>query len=498
MCEKPLYLEDVFKDSGVPEYTFVETDDYFRIKIELRSKGRGLVLEGPSGIGKTSFIHKILHSENLGYKYLSARRKEDVENIKKVINSPENQGIVIIDDFHRLNDNLKEKLTDLLKTTADEEREDIKMVLIGINKAGSSLVSVSPDLTDRISIIQLSTVDDSKISELVRKGEQYLNIKINNVDALVEASMGCFNIAQILCKELCIKYKIDHTETSLKSIEYNDEIINHVQGNYSRRYEQATINFARGKRFRSTGRAPYFNMLQWLGESKKGIINLREEILNHPQEKNSITQVIDKKGIKGLLESKEELSDLFHYEPNTCTLCVEDPKYIFYLSNINWEVFWGQCGFNKTKHDKTYDFAISFAGEVREVARSFYRILTDGHNYTVFFDEVQAAELLSSNLDEYLNSIYSKESHYIIAIFSKEYLSKRFPRIEYGAYQEKFKEKRVIPIVCDDFDTSIDDLSKIGYQSIHTKNENNEQVSKQNIDEQVSKICEVIFKKWES
>ena len=47
-------LEDVFKLSGVPEVTFVEPVEFSRLVVALRTKGRGVVIEGPSGIGKTN------------------------------------------------------------------------------------------------------------------------------------------------------------------------------------------------------------------------------------------------------------------------------------------------------------------------------------------------------------------------------------------------------------------------------------------------------------
>lgn len=56
----PLLLEDVFKQSGFPEHTFVEPVEYTRLLVALRTPGRGVVLEGPSGVGKTTAVTKAL------------------------------------------------------------------------------------------------------------------------------------------------------------------------------------------------------------------------------------------------------------------------------------------------------------------------------------------------------------------------------------------------------------------------------------------------------
>lgn len=42
-------IEDVFKLSGIPTYTFVRPLEYEKLLVALRTPGRGLVIEGPSG-----------------------------------------------------------------------------------------------------------------------------------------------------------------------------------------------------------------------------------------------------------------------------------------------------------------------------------------------------------------------------------------------------------------------------------------------------------------
>jgi len=97
------YLEDVFKKSGIPTYTFVKPNEYNRIFIALRTKGRGVIVEGPSGIGKTTTIQKVIDELQLNKKVLklSARKKDDLELIKLIPGSKDN-GTIIIDDFHVL------------------------------------------------------------------------------------------------------------------------------------------------------------------------------------------------------------------------------------------------------------------------------------------------------------------------------------------------------------------------------------------------------------
>ena len=173
-------LEEVFKLSGVPTFTFVKPVEYMKLVVALRTPGRGVVIEGPSGIGKTSAVTRALEELGLASHTLklSARKQEDREFID-CLPREDNAGTVIIDDFHRLDESVRRALADFLKTLADEERSDTKLIIIGINKAGDSLISFSRDLAYRIDTIPFEANPDERVLELVEKGEAALKIKID-------------------------------------------------------------------------------------------------------------------------------------------------------------------------------------------------------------------------------------------------------------------------------------------------------------------------------
>ena len=60
-----LRLEEVFVVSGTPEYTFVEPVEYTGLLVALRTAGRSIVIEGPSGIGKTTSVNKAIAEASL-------------------------------------------------------------------------------------------------------------------------------------------------------------------------------------------------------------------------------------------------------------------------------------------------------------------------------------------------------------------------------------------------------------------------------------------------
>src|SRR5689334_20885422 len=111
-----LRLEEVFKVSGVPTHTFVRPSEFERLKVALRSPGRGVIVEGPSGIGKSTAITKVLEELDLNQTVtvLTARDPGDVEYLD-ILPQLSAFGTIIIDDFHRLDDSVKARVADLLK-----------------------------------------------------------------------------------------------------------------------------------------------------------------------------------------------------------------------------------------------------------------------------------------------------------------------------------------------------------------------------------------------
>ena len=184
-------IEDVFKVTGVPTYTFVGPSEYNHLQVALRTPGRGVVVEGPSGIGKSTAVEKALEDIGLDpdVTKLSARVPADVEYLD-MLGELGDFGTIVIDDFHRLDAATKARIADLLKVTADTEDPLRKLVIIGINEAGSALIESAPDLANRIDVIRFETEPANKIDELVLAGEIAANLSIEARTLISEKASG--------------------------------------------------------------------------------------------------------------------------------------------------------------------------------------------------------------------------------------------------------------------------------------------------------------------
>lgn len=443
-----IYLEDVFKKSGLPTYTFVRPSEYNNILVALRTKGRGIIVEGPSGIGKTTSIRKAVEELNLNKKItnLSARKQEDREYIHMI---PEfkDMGTVIVDDFHVLNDEIKSLLANFMKVLADEERQNDKLILIGINKAGSSLINMATDLNNRIDTIKFEKNSDEKISELIALGEEALNITINTKQEIVNLANGGFHIAQYLCSEICTMADIlERNDNQKRTNEISIELVKEkVLAEFARAFYSKAKTFATGTRLVREGRAPYLHLLYWVSQSEDWTIQMEDIMRAYPEQKLSISQVVSKGHLQSLIEQNEIIQDVIHYDANSLTLTIEDPKFMFYIRNLLWAKFSRQIGYVGFNFDKPYDYALSFAGEDRLIAEKIFNILSENH-VSVFYDKNEQSRILAENVEDYLAPIYSSQATFVIALLSQHYPRKIWTKFESDNFKQRFGDNSIIPI----------------------------------------------------
>lgn len=439
-------VEEVFKTSGIPTHTFVKPAAFSTLKVALRTPGRGVIVEGPSGIGKSTAIARALEEIGLDRNVtrLSAREPKDVEYLEVLPDLGE-FGTVIVDDFHRLEESVKARIADLLKVTADSEDSNRKLVVIGINDAGRALIETSPDLTNRIEVVRFETESPQKVQELIEAGESALNVTISAKALIVEKAHGSFYIAQLLCMNACVQAELLERAEQLTNVPTTFSAVQRQVVERQRdRFGDAVRGFARGTRFRPSGRAPYLHILKWLAESESWSISLPDEIRLHASEKASVFLVLNRGYLESLVNSPD-INRLLHFNAHSKVLSVEDPMLTFYLRSISWPDFVREVGFAKVDYDETYDIALSFAGEDRAYADALRDALEDlGH--TVFYDMAEQHRFLGEDVEAFLGPIYESGSRYVVAILGEMYGRKRWTLFEASKYKDRIDAGQVIPV----------------------------------------------------
>jgi hypothetical protein len=353
---------------------------------------------------------------------------------------------VVVDDFHRLDSEVRQALAVYLKVLADEEREDVKLVVVGINRAGEALVHFAADLNSRIDIIQFESNPPELVARLVSQGEAALNIHISARADIVEAAAGSFYVAQYLCHESCLEAHVLEAQAAPATIQVSFEIIRgRVMTDLERRFMPAAAAFASGTRLRREGRAPYLHILKWLSDANEWSIQLDRAAVAHPELRGSVGQVVEKGYLSELLASKPVLQDVFHYDAGTHVLAVEDPQFVFFLRNLLWNKFAERVGYLNVRFESPYDFALSFAGADRVHAERLFEILREAE-FEVFYDRNEQHRILAENIEEYLGPIYRSEAAYVICFLGPEYPKRIWTKFESDQFKQRFGEGAVIPI----------------------------------------------------
>lgn len=440
-------LEEVFKTSGVPTYTFVEPQEYPRLLIGLRTAGRSVIIEGPSGIGKTTAVMTALSALKMGdhVTLLSARNPQDIEYIAALPSLGE-VGTVIIDDFHRLDTEVRASLADYMKTLADSENKAVKVVVLGINRAGENLIDLANDLVNRITIIRFEQNPDFKVTELIEKGEAALNASFNVGDEIVETSNGSFYLAQMFCQEILASLRIMETSDSLYRTEVSmEQIKSTIWDRLGAVFRERCELFCLGVRRRIEGRAPYLHILNWLANSGDWTLSLDSAIRTNTKLGGSAGQVVKKGFLEKLVEENDDIKDVLHFDAQSHQLTVEDPQFLFFIRNIPWKQFAHDLGYKSIEFSRRYDFALSFAGSNRDVAEALFNSLAQ-RDVEVFYDRNEQYRMLAKDIEEYLLPIYQSEAESILVILGPDYPERYWTRMESNAFKERLGDGSVVPI----------------------------------------------------
>lgn len=322
---------DVFKYPGVPEVTFVEPERFYLLKNSLRQPGLGVIIEGPSGIGKTTALRKATDQLKVsGYlsdlEIISARRHEDVRRINHI--EQWHHGVLAIDDFHRLDEGVRTYVADYLKDLADRE-SPAKLVIVGIPGTEKRLIEVAFDLGTRIRSFKLGKVSDEIVLSMIEKGERALNIGFDRKSEIVLAAGGSLNIAQILCSNIVAQSGIEKTQSVFKLVHCDlENAVSEVMDQLIPKFGDVIRCFAS---LDGNADITCIGILQELAQADNGflsLIRLRDKRFDLAA---GIDKFISENYISRLKNKFPDYEKYIYYDDKAFTLIIDDPQLMFYL-----------------------------------------------------------------------------------------------------------------------------------------------------------------------
>ncbi len=330
-------LGEVFQYSGVPGLTFVEPKNFMKFRLALRQPGLGIVLEGPSGIGKTTILRHAVAQDHyrLGkVTVLSARKPEDLTQISRLPDGHE--GLVAVDDFHRLPATTQDRLADYLKRLADADADIAsKLIVVGIPGTAQNLVSLGSDLATRISVFHPDRAADELVLQMIEKGEAALNIVFDAKRDIVARSVGSLQTAQMLCWHLTAIAGIEETLPTTRTVPTNTHLAQaSVTEDLRLKYHDVVDQFAV---LDEPAESLCIDLLLELANSADGILRLDNVCAAHPDQKETVRRIFLDGLPAGFGGNKAKIAEHLHYDPRGRRLIADDPQFIFYLRQLTRE-----------------------------------------------------------------------------------------------------------------------------------------------------------------
>lgn len=392
-------------------------------------------------------MQDISHEQEITY--YTARKTQDVESVIALADKPK-AGIYIIDDFHRLSQDMQTRLADIAKIAADEgEAAELpKLIFIGINQVGASLIHFVPDIAKRCGIHRIEPGSMETSEQLIIKGCELLNIVPFDVKVIYDETKGDYWLSQSLCQAVCLMN--DLIETSDKPKQFNidltalrESVVKRLESFFSK----PVTDFCRGKRFRPSN-DPYFRLLKAVAQQESSTIDLNQLANLVPDARGSINNLKEKR-LPMLLETKPDCGRYFYYDSETKFFAIEDPALSYYLKHLDWVALRNSCGFKQDIPEYEYDVAISFAGENRDLAREVAIQLED-LDMRVFFDENYETNFLGKTWGKEFERIFGHDSRLVLCLLDVNHNKKIWPTFEREHFTPRVADEAVIPIFLDD------------------------------------------------
>lgn len=458
-------LGEVFKTVGLPPYTYVKPRHFDEVRADIEQTGKHVLIEGPSGIGKTCVVYKVF--EELGWapgKEFILKKCRDVdaeETINRYLDEAlagvVHSFILVADDFHILTEDFRREVGPKLKRISDmafEQAVTAKLILIGIPASGTSILENAGDLGPRLGTYRVSRASDEEIDKLIDEGEEELNILIDGRESLLAEASGNFWLAQYICNKICSTQGVHETRDDTQIVKFTiTDIRQRLMSDLRQRFMPTAITFAKGKKWRPGGNKPYLEILIALAKTT-GLSIPFDSVLSVVEERRRPGIKAVKGRIKEVVfnpEKKVDLRSQLAFEESYFS--IEDPLFRYFLSHLDEETLLSELGVKRDNLIEdgaySYDLGFSFAGCSRSVVEKINALMKD-EDFTTFYDFDQQAFLLAQDLQETLRRVYSEACRYYLVFLEKDYLDRTWTRFEKDILTRKGRKDHIIPVLLDE------------------------------------------------
>ncbi|WP_233206356.1 FAD-dependent oxidoreductase [Haliangium sp. UPWRP_2] len=334
-------ISAVFSTRGIPNHNFVTPPRFSKLKDRLKANGRGLIVEGPSGIGKTVAVRKALQSLQPvpPVIWLKGYDSRDRLRLGAVLDTPFT-GHLVVDDVLQLQSSDRTRLVEEILRIYDDNERDAKITLIDDSGTGERLTVEFSELHNCIEVFPLQRHSDEDIGKLIYDGQQESNLRFARPEQLVRAARGSCFIAQQLCEKAASIKEISMAPADVIEVEIEMEVlIEEMMLELQPRYQPRLLNFAAIDRAAAHPGA-CLALLVLLARSPNDRLSLTEAQSEYPGFAATFAWL--RQG--ALANGVRDLRGLMTYDTQPEILTLQDPRLGFYLQHLAWVEFAHQMG----------------------------------------------------------------------------------------------------------------------------------------------------------
>lgn len=133
----------------------------------------------------------------------------------------------IIEDFHKVEENEKQRLSDIMKAFVDisNDYDKVKIVAIGAVATAREVVNYNQDIKPRVSEITIPLLSKNELKEIIENGAKFLNVEFE--DRLIDDTVYYSNSLGSLCHQLCYSHceETGVENTSKTKIQINHKVL---------------------------------------------------------------------------------------------------------------------------------------------------------------------------------------------------------------------------------------------------------------------------------
>ena len=138
----------------------------------------------------------------------------------------EARSCLVLEDFHKLAENEKRKLSQVMKVIMDMavDYPTVKVIAIGAVGTAREVVDYDPEMHNRIAEIMVPLMSDTELDAILARGEELLTIRFadNTKKAIITYANGLASVCHQLALNCCLSANIYQTLTSEFQITVQD------------------------------------------------------------------------------------------------------------------------------------------------------------------------------------------------------------------------------------------------------------------------------------